>query len=152
MKRHLLQIIKLDTNYDNYDYYRLRLTIHSPNVRSMLVHRLRRWPNIDLTLGECLMFFSWELTRGHGVWRGSAYSVSVWVCLIRSDPHSLTLTQDPVHKKRQKDAGSASQTLAQHPTGIVWTSRVCWVEYGAARFCFAQINTNHGSWSHFWPQ
>ena len=28
---------------------------HSPNVVSMLAHRLRRWPNIDTTLGECLV-------------------------------------------------------------------------------------------------
>ena len=29
---------------------------HSANVGIMLVHRLRRWPNIDPTLGECLVF------------------------------------------------------------------------------------------------
>ena len=26
-----------------------------PDVGSMLVHRLRRWPNIDPTLGPCLV-------------------------------------------------------------------------------------------------
>ena len=31
-------------------------TRHSPNVASMLAHRLRRWPNIEATLGECLVF------------------------------------------------------------------------------------------------
>ena len=31
-------------------------TRRSPNVGSMLVHRLRRWPNIVPTLGESLMF------------------------------------------------------------------------------------------------
>ena len=27
-----------------------------PNAVSMLVHRLRRWPNIETVLGECLVF------------------------------------------------------------------------------------------------
>ena len=31
-------------------------TIHSPIVGSMLAHRLRRWPNIDPTMGESIMF------------------------------------------------------------------------------------------------
>ena len=31
-------------------------TKHSPNAVSMLAHRLRRWPNIETTLGECLVF------------------------------------------------------------------------------------------------
>ena len=31
-------------------------TRHSPNVVSMLAHRLRRWPNIGTALGECLVF------------------------------------------------------------------------------------------------
>ena len=28
-------------------------TMRSPHVSSMLVHRLRRWPNIDPTMGQC---------------------------------------------------------------------------------------------------
>ena len=31
-------------------------TIHSTNVGLMLGHRLRRWPNIKPTLGECILF------------------------------------------------------------------------------------------------
>ena len=31
-------------------------TRHSPNVVSMLAHRLRRWPNIETASGECLEF------------------------------------------------------------------------------------------------
>ena len=31
-------------------------TGHSPNVVSMLAHRLRRWPNIETALGECPVF------------------------------------------------------------------------------------------------
>ena len=31
-------------------------TIHWPNVCSMLGHRLRRWPNTEPTLGQCVVF------------------------------------------------------------------------------------------------
>ena len=31
-------------------------TRHPPDVRPMMVHRLRRWPNISPTLGGCLLF------------------------------------------------------------------------------------------------
>ena len=31
-------------------------TGHSPNAVSMLAHRLRRWPNIETTLGDCPLF------------------------------------------------------------------------------------------------
>ena len=31
-------------------------TRHGPNVGSMLGQRRRRWPNIDSTLGRCLVF------------------------------------------------------------------------------------------------
>ena len=31
-------------------------TGHSPNVVSMVAHRLRRWPNIETALGECPVF------------------------------------------------------------------------------------------------
>ena len=30
--------------------------MHSPNAVSMLAHRIRRWPNIETALGECLVF------------------------------------------------------------------------------------------------
>ena len=29
-------------------------TEHRPNIAVMLVHRLRRWPNIETTLGQCI--------------------------------------------------------------------------------------------------
>ena len=31
-------------------------TGYSPNAVSMLGHRLRRWPNIEIALGECPVF------------------------------------------------------------------------------------------------
>ena len=34
-------------------------TKHSPNAGTLLVHRLRRWPNSVPTLGECLVFAVW---------------------------------------------------------------------------------------------
>ena len=36
---------------------------HEPNVGSMLVHRLRRWPRIDPALGHCLVFAGSYNTR-----------------------------------------------------------------------------------------
>ena len=39
-------------------------TIRSPNVGSMSAHHLRRWLNIEPTLGEHLVF-----TRMHRVWK-----------------------------------------------------------------------------------
>ena len=30
--------------------------MYSPNAVSMLAHRLRRWPNIETALGECVVF------------------------------------------------------------------------------------------------
>ena len=30
------------------------------NVETMLCQRLRRWPNIVSTLGQCIMFFVWR--------------------------------------------------------------------------------------------
>ena len=53
---------KFTPNYCRYIYTDLLLLYvtpvpahikHRPNVESMLVHRLRRWPNIDPTLGRC---------------------------------------------------------------------------------------------------
>ena len=38
-------------------------TTHSPNAVSLLVHRLRRWPNIETALGECLAFAGWCLKQ-----------------------------------------------------------------------------------------
>ena len=29
---------------------------HQPNVESMLIYCLRYWPNVDQTMGQCLMF------------------------------------------------------------------------------------------------
>ena len=37
-------------------YVYLANPIHCPNAGSMLVQRLRRWPNIDQTLGQSLVF------------------------------------------------------------------------------------------------
>ena len=35
--------------------------MNSPNVESMLAHRLRRWANIDSTLGEFIVFAGFSL-------------------------------------------------------------------------------------------
>ena len=37
-----------------------RPTIHCPNVGSMLVQRLRRWPNIEPALGLCIVSGRWR--------------------------------------------------------------------------------------------
>ena len=38
-------------------------TSHGPNVGSMLVHRLQRWPNIDQTLDPCLACNGWDMAE-----------------------------------------------------------------------------------------
>ena len=41
-------------------------TRHSPIVVSMLVHRLRRWPNIDPTMCDCFVFAGILYRNYHG--------------------------------------------------------------------------------------
>ena len=51
----------LITNSCSSDAY----TICSPNVDSMLGQRQRRWPNIETTLGERLVFAGYDLLTHH---------------------------------------------------------------------------------------
>ena len=39
--------------------------MHLSNAVSMLVHRLRRWPNIEIILGEYLVFAGWHRLFDH---------------------------------------------------------------------------------------
>ena len=41
-------------------------TRHSPDAVSMLIHRLRRWPNIETASGECQMFAGVQY-QSHGI-------------------------------------------------------------------------------------
>ena len=42
-------------------------TRRSPDIGSMLTHRLRRWPNIEPTLGECLEFAGRRILTSKGL-------------------------------------------------------------------------------------
>ena len=91
-------------------------TRHSPNVISMLAHRLRRWPNMGITLRECLVF------------AGLSISSSPLVCLnevnsncFQLNPTRRGFTRWPAWEEHGK---RIAETRVRH--GSVWQQSAVW--------------------------
>ena len=70
---------------------------HWPNAGSMLVHRLRRWPNIEPATGESIVLAGWALILHHiftSAKGGYVFGrVGLFVCLFFRLPWARLLTK-----------------------------------------------------------